>query len=148
MSSLAIRDNALDPSRLTQHLVDSHCGGFVSFEGWVRNHNEGKAVVRLEYEVYTPIAVSEGEQIIAEAMDRFAIGRAYCEHREGELALGDLAVWVGVAAAHRGPAFDACQYIIDNVKTRLPIWKKEHYENGDSGWVNCEGCAAHGHAHG
>ena len=63
-------------------------------------------------------------------------------HRVGSLALGDVAVWVGVSAAHRDEAFRACRYIIDEVKHRLPIWKKEHYENGDSGWVNCERCAA------
>jgi molybdopterin synthase catalytic subunit len=63
-------------------------------------------------------------------------------HRIGALAVGELAVWVGVSAAHRDEAFRACRYIIDEVKHRLPIWKKEHYLNGDSGWVNCERCAA------
>ncbi len=58
-----------------------------------------------------------------------------------------MAVWVGVSAAHRGEAFDACRFIIDEVKHRVPIWKKEHYRNGDSGWVNCERCAAAPHAH-
>ncbi|MEM1262169.1 MAG: molybdenum cofactor biosynthesis protein MoaE [Pseudomonadota bacterium] len=148
MSAVCIAATPIDGQALTQALRDPYCGGFVSFEGWVRNHNEGERVLRLEYEVYTPIAVSEGEKIIAEAKQRFAIDGARCVHREGMLALGDMAVWVGVTAAHRGPAFDACQYIIDNVKTRLPIWKKESYENGDSGWVNCEQPAAHGHAHG
>jgi len=62
-------------------------------------------------------------------------------HRIGVLAVGELAVWVGVSAAHRDEAFRACRYIIDEVKHRLPIWKKEHYLNGDSGWVNCERCA-------
>jgi molybdopterin synthase catalytic subunit len=68
------------------------------------------------------------------------------------LSLGEMAVWVGVSSAHRGEAFDACRFIIDEVKHRVPIWKKEHYKNGDSGWVNCERCAAapqhsHGDAH-
>jgi molybdopterin synthase catalytic subunit len=66
-------------------------------------------------------------------------------HREGTLELGECAVWVGVTAAHRDEAFAACRYIIDEVKVRLPIWKKEYYVNGDSGWVNCERCAAHAH---
>jgi hypothetical protein len=65
-----------------------------------------------------------------------------CIHRVGELALTDMAVWVGVSSVHRGEAFDACRFIIDEVKHRVPIWKKEHYLNGDSGWVNCERCAA------
>jgi molybdopterin synthase catalytic subunit len=73
-------------------------------------------------------------------------------HRLGDLGIGDVAVWVGVSAAHRDEAFRACRYIIDEVKHRVPIWKKEHYVNGDSGWVNCERCAAsathtHDHAH-
>jgi molybdopterin synthase catalytic subunit/adenylyltransferase/sulfurtransferase len=63
-------------------------------------------------------------------------------HRIGALQVGELAVWVGVSAAHRDEAFRACRYIIDEVKHRLPIWKKEHYLNGDSGWVNCERCAS------
>ncbi|MEO0997819.1 MAG: molybdenum cofactor biosynthesis protein MoaE [Pseudomonadota bacterium] len=143
---MAIQGAALDTVALDKGMADVRCGGYVSFEGWVRNHNDGREVRELEYEVYEPIAVKEGERIIAEAMERFAIGAARCEHREGRLALGDCAVWVGVAAAHRGAAFDACRYIIDNVKVRLPIWKKEHYVDGDSGWVNCENCAHAGAA--
>jgi molybdopterin synthase catalytic subunit len=72
-----------------------------------------------------------------------------CIHRVGSLDLGDMAVWVGVSSAHRAEAFDACRYIIDEVKHRLPIWKKEHYRSGNSGWVNCERCAVesqHTHA--
>ena len=91
----------------------------------------------------------EGERIIAEAIARFGVAHAACVHRVGALAVGELAVWVGVSAAHRDEAFRACRYIIDEVKHRLPIWKKEHYLNGDSGWVNCERCAAPAaHAHG
>jgi molybdopterin synthase catalytic subunit len=63
-------------------------------------------------------------------------------HRVGALDVRDMAVWVGVSAVHRGEAFEACRFIIDAVKHRVPIWKKEHYRNGDSGWVNCERCAA------
>lgn len=120
-------------------------GGYASFEGWVRDHNEGKVVSRLEYEAYSLLAVKEGERIIAEARKRFGIHSAACVHRIGMLDIGDLAVWVGVSAAHRGEAFDACRYIIDEVKTRVPIWKKEYYTDGDSGWVNCEHCASHAH---
>ena len=69
---------------------------------------------------------------------------AACEHRLGDLAVGEVAVWVGVSAPHRDEAFRAARYIIDEVKHRLPIWKKEHYVNGDSGWVNCQRCAAPG----
>ena len=91
----------------------------------------------LEYEAHRSIAESEGEKIIAEARERFAITAAQCEHRVGKLAIGDCAVWVGVTAPHRGAAFDACRYVIDETKARVPIWKKEHYRDGQSGWVNC-----------
>src|SRR5262245_30139370 len=95
---------------------------------------------------------------MAEAVERFGIEHASCVHRLGNLAIGDMAVWVGASARHRHEAFLACRYIIDEVKHRVPIWKKEHYANGDSGWVNCERCAApsahtehehhhHGHEH-
>ena len=113
------------------------------FEGLVRNHNEGHAASRhLEYEAFEPLAVKEGERIIAEAIAAFGVEHAACVHRVGDLAIGDMAVWVGVSARHRDEAFRACRYIIDEVKHRVPIWKKEHYVNGDSGWVNCERCAA------
>lgn len=143
---MKVRAVPIEPAVLSRKLANVHCGGFVTFEGWVRDHNEGRKVEALEYEVYTPIAESEGAVILAEAKERFEITEAWVEHREGRLALEDCAVWVGVAAAHRGAAFDACRYIIDNVKVRLPIWKKEFYVDGDSGWVNCEACAEHNHA--
>jgi adenylyltransferase/sulfurtransferase len=84
---------------------------------------------------------------MAEAAQRFGVTQALCVHRVGDLQLGDIAVWVGVAAAHRDEAFKACRFIIDEVKHRVPIWKKEHYVSGDSGWVNCERCATHAHDH-
>lgn len=117
------------------------------FEGWVRNENEGRAVRRLEYEVYEPLAIVEGEKVLQEAKDQFPHIDALCVHRSGLLEIGDCAVWVGVSAAHRDEAFKACRYIIDEIKTRLPIWKKEHYVDGDSGWVNCERCANVTHQH-
>ena len=104
----------------------------------MRNENEKRGVTRLEYEGYEAVAVKEGEAVLREALAKFAILRAECAHRVGTLEIGDVAVWVGVSAAHRGAAFDACRYIIDEIKLRLPIWKKEHYREGDSGWVNCQ----------
>ena len=135
----------LDVAALTLELRDDACGGFATFEGWVRNHNEGLAVTRLEYEAFTELAQKEGDRIVAEAVERFGVARARCAHRLGSLAIGDIAVWVGVSAAHRDEAFRACRYVIDEVKHRVPIWKKETYVNGDSGWVNCERCATHAH---
>jgi len=148
-------DAPLDPLALRNELTDPACGGYASFEGWVRDHNEGQRVTRLEYEAFAPLAVQEGERVLAEAIERFGVEHAACVHRIGDLAIGDMAVWVGVSSRHRHEAFLACRYIIDEVKHRLPIWKKEHYESGHSGWVNCERCAvparddahAHDHAH-
>lgn len=138
MSRFAFSREPLQPAELARALTDESCGALVTFEGWVRNHSDGKPVDRLDYEAYEPLAEKEGERIVAEALTRFAIGGARCVHRVGALALGDLAVWVGVSSAHRGDAFAACRYIIDEVKARVPIWKKEFYAGGDSGWVNCE----------
>lgn len=142
MSAFRFSHGALDPQQLRCELTDPSCGGYAAFEGWVRDHNEGERVRHLEYEAFEALAVREGERILAEALSRFGVTRAACAHRLGDLAVGELAVWVGVSAAHRDEAFRACRYIIDEVKHRLPIWKKEHYLNGDSGWVNCERCAA------
>jgi sulfur-carrier protein adenylyltransferase/sulfurtransferase len=135
----------IDTTLQREALADRACGGYASFEGWVRNHNEGQRVTHLEYEAFEPLAIKEGERILAEALERFGVEHAACLHRAGDLAIGEMAVWVGVSARHRDEAFLACRYIIDEVKHRLPIWKKEHYENGDSGWVNCERCAAAPH---
>lgn len=137
----ALSATPLDPAALRTTVRNVRAGGFAAFEGWVRNHNEGRTVERLEYEAYEVVCLAEGRAIIAEAIERFGLLEARCVHRVGELDLEDMAVWVGVSAAHRGEAFDACRYIIDSVKHRLPIWKKEHYTDGCSGWVNCERCA-------
>jgi molybdopterin/thiamine biosynthesis adenylyltransferase/molybdopterin synthase catalytic subunit/rhodanese-related sulfurtransferase len=142
MNTFRFSHEPLDPAALADALRDPACGGYASFEGWVRNHNAGLNVNRLEYEAFEPLAMKEAERIMAEAVERFGIEHAACVHRVGSLAIGDLAVWVGASARHRHEAFLACRYIIDEVKHRVPIWKKEHYENGDSGWVNCERCAA------
>ncbi len=144
--------SAIDTLAARLELKDPGAGGYVSFEGWVRDFNEGEQVLRLEYEAFQELALKEGERVLAEAMQRFPVKHVLCIHRVGELELTDMAVWVGVSAVHRGEAFDACRYIIDEVKHRVPIWKKEHYRNGNSGWVNCEHCAAaplqaHEHAH-
>ena len=135
--SFEITASPIDPEALKSALAADDAGACVTFEGWVRDHNEGEAVVALEYEAHAAISEQEGSAIVGEARERFAIGSARCVHRVGKLAIGDCAVWVGVSAAHRGAAFDACRYIIDETKRRVPIWKKEHYRDGHSGWVNC-----------
>ncbi len=138
MSRFAISAQAFDVTALREGLLATRAGAFASFEGWVRDHSEGRPVDGLFYEAYTTLAEAEGDRILAEARTRFAIVDAACVHRTGELALGELAVWVGVSAAHRGAAFDACRWIIDEVKSRVPIWKRERYVGGETGWLHPE----------
>lgn len=138
MTGFAFSRDPVDPGAYRSRVSDPVAGAYASFEGWVRNHNDGRPVRELEYEAYEALGTKEGERIVAEAVARFPIARACCVHRLGRLEIGDLAVWVGVTAAHRDAAFAACRYIIDEVKARVPIWKKEHYAEGDSGWINCE----------
>ena len=138
-----ISSEPLDCARLRTTLANVSAGACATFEGWVRNRNEGEAVRSLEYEAYTPLAEKEGALILAEAREKFAIAGAACVHRVGHLQLGDVAIWVGVVAEHRGAAFDACRYIIDEAKARLPIWKKEHYASGETAWINCASRGQH-----
>jgi molybdopterin synthase catalytic subunit len=147
MKNFELTDTPLDAESLKHRLRNPQAGGFVSFEGWVRNENEGRVVHKLEYEAYAAMAEKEGRRIVSDAVERFGLSAAACVHRVGSLQIGEMAVWVGASSPHRGEAFEACRFIIDQIKVRLPIWKKEHYQDGDSGWVNCERCAEHGHAH-
>lgn len=132
----ALLDTTLDPVRLREQLQHDRAGAFACFEGWVRDHNDGRAVLGLRYEAYRGMAEREGARVVEEARARFDICDAHCVHRVGDLAIGDMAVWVGVSAAHRGAAFDACRYIIDTIKDRVPIWKHERYADGDAGWLH------------
>ena len=137
-----LTDLPIDPKEMRAGLDDRRSGALATFEGWVRDHNEGKQVIALEYQAYAELAAKEGELILAEAVARFDVHAARCVHRTGALVIGDTAVWVGVTASHRADAFDACQYIIDEIKRRVPIWKREQYADGSVEWVNC----AHGSA--
>ena len=137
MSGFELATEAVDLNRLREALEHPGSGGFCSFEGWVRNSNEGRQVSGLQYEAYAELAVAEGQRVIDEAIARYGVRAARCVHRTGDLRVGDLAVWIGVSAAHRDEAFKACRYIIDEIKHRLPIWKKEHYLDGDTAWVAC-----------
>ena len=148
MSDFLITREAIDVQAFRDKLLDRSCGAYVQFEGWVRDHNEGQPVLRLEYEVYEPLAEKEGQKIIEEARQRFGIENALAIHRGGLMELSEAAVVVGVSSPHRGEAFDACRYIIDQAKVRLPIWKKEYYASGKTEWVNCQRCASHGTGHG
>jgi molybdopterin synthase catalytic subunit len=136
MRKFSIAENAIDAEALKKILMHDQAGAFICFEGWVRNHHKGQAVNALSYQAYASLAVAEGEKILDEARERFEIIDAICVHRTGDLSIGDCAVWVGVTAAHRDAAFAACRYVIDEVKQRVPIWKKERYSDGHSDWLH------------
>jgi molybdopterin synthase catalytic subunit len=131
---------------LRQAASHAHAGAVVVFEGTVRNHHEGREVLRLEYEGHAPVAEKEGRRIVEEAVKRFGLDHAQAVHRVGRLEIEESAVIVVVSSPHRAEAFDACRFIIDEIKHRLPIWKKEIYADGTSAWVGCEGCRQ-GHQH-
>ncbi len=117
-------------------MADARVGGYAGFEGLVRNNNDGRKVHGLHYEAHAKLAETEGDRIIDEALAKFEIIDGRCVHRIGDLAIGELAVWVGVTAPHRDAAFDACRFIIDEVKSRVPIWKHERYVDGEVTWLH------------
>lgn len=128
---------------LCKTLKDDRAGALVTFEGWVRDHNEGKKVKSLEYQIYHELALKEGARILEEAKEKFNLHDIKCVHREGHLALGEMAIWIGATASHRDAAFKATRFVIDEIKHRLPVWKKEHYLAHDAEWVFCR----HHHHH-
>jgi len=136
-----LSEEIIQPASLRDAVRCDTSGGYASFEGWVRNHHEGKAVSSLEYSAYTELAEKEGQRIMELAMEKFAINHARCQHRVGHLQIGDIAVVIAVSSAHRDAAFQACRFIIDEVKQRVPIWKKEHYTDQTEAWPSCAGCS-------
>jgi adenylyltransferase/sulfurtransferase len=135
----------INRQQLIGNLQNEKAGAIVFFEGWVRNHNEGKQVSSLEYQVYEELAVKEGQKILKEAKHLFNLHEITCSHRYGHLNLGDTAVIVAATASHRDDAFKASRYVIDEIKLRLPIWKKEHYVSHDAEWVFCKDHHTHVH---
>jgi molybdopterin synthase catalytic subunit len=110
-------------------------GGIALFLGTVRDHDAGREVTRLEYSAYGEMAEAECERIVGEAVARWPARVAVC-HRIGTLAIGEIAVGVVAAASHRAEAFDACRYVIEELKRRVPIWKLETYVDGTEAWVD------------
>ena len=129
-----LSDVPLDPAELSAGVAAQEQGAVVSFVGLVRDHHGGRRVARLEYSAYGPMAEAECARIVAEAESRWPV-RIALEHRIGALEIGDAAVAVAAGAAHRDEAFAACRYAIEEVKRRVPIWKKEFYADGSVEWV-------------
>ena len=134
MAGFRISASTIDVAALRAEMLAHGAGAYASFEGWVRDHSQGRAVLGLGYEAYGALAQAEGDKVLAEARAKFVILDVACVHRVGNLAVGDLAVWVGVSAAHRDAAFAACRFVIDELKARVPIWKRERYEDGEAVW--------------
>lgn len=110
-------------------------GALLFFQGRVRRTNRGRAVSRLEYEAYGEMAERELSAICREALEQFDVGSIAAAHRVGDLALGEVSVAIAVTSAHRDDGYRASRWIIETIKVRLPIWKHEHYEDGESHWV-------------
>lgn len=120
-------------------------GGIAIFLGLVRDHHQGKGVLGLDYSAYGPMAELETEKIIREATGHWPQASVAVQHRIGALTVGDVAVAIVAAAAHRGEAFDACRYVIEELKKRVPVWKREMYVDGTVEWVDpTAGAQSHG----
>ena len=132
----------IDTAALAARLAAPEAGAAVIFEGRVRNHHLGRPVTRLEYEAFDELAQAEGEAIVAETERLYPGTHVLCIHRTGTLQIGEAAVWIGVTSAHRQAGFAACRHVIEDLKRRLPVWKKEHHPDGAAEWVNCTAEAA------
>lgn len=125
----------IDIAALSVLVGESAYGAVVTFAGVVRDHHQGRAVDRLEYSAYPEMAESVAGEILEEAERRWPV-RIALRHRTGVLAIGDVAVAVVAGGAHRAEAFEACRWVIEEVKARLPVWKREHYADGSVAWVD------------
>ncbi len=145
---------AIDPAEGIAAVSDPGFGGIDVFIGKVRDLNQGRAVHGITYDLFEPLVLNEFQRLAAEVEAAFGPRvKLYVAHARGRLAVGEVAVVVAAGSPHRDEAFRACRQLIEAVKHRCPIWKQEHYEDGDSQWsegcalCHGEGDAAHGHDH-
>ncbi|MEI6233442.1 MAG: molybdenum cofactor biosynthesis protein MoaE [Planctomycetota bacterium] len=130
----------LDAPAIERLAADPSAGAVVSFIGVTRNHHLGRGVLGLEYEALESLARKMLEKLRSDAMQRFGLVRAVIHHRLGRVDIGEASVVIAVSAAHRGAAFDGCRFLIDDLKTTVPIWKKEFYADGSAPeWVGPDG---------
>ena len=125
----------IDVTRLAAHVAGVGRGAQVSFAGTVRNHQDGREVSQLHYTAYGPMAEAQCRTIVDEAEARWPVS-VVLQHRVGTLAIGDAAVVVVAAGDHREEAFAACRFVMEEVKRRVPIWKRERYADGTEAWVD------------
>ena len=128
-------EGPIEVERLLAAAARPDCGAVVLFLGTTRDHHGGREVVRLEYEAYRPMALAALERTERDTVERHAVASCRIVHRLGEVLPAEASIAVVVAAAHRSAAFDATRWAMDQVKSKAPIWKKEHYANGGAGWV-------------
>jgi molybdopterin synthase catalytic subunit len=133
---VGVVDRPISAAELAVDLVGDSHGATLMFEGTVRNRNRGRPVVRLHYEAYESMAEETLHAIAAEATDRFRVGAVAVLHRTGSLEIGDVSVAITVASEHRADAFEATRYVIEQVKLRLPVWKREEYADGSTAWLD------------
>jgi molybdopterin synthase catalytic subunit/molybdopterin converting factor small subunit len=135
----AVVDRPLSPDDIATRVDDPGAGGVVIFSGVVRNQTDGRPVKFLEYEAHAPMAEAKMREIGAAIRARWSgVKRVAMLHRIGRLEIGESSVLIAVSAAHRGEAFEACRYAIDTLKRTVPVWKKEHFEDGEV-WVGLQG---------
>ena len=144
---VALVNRALDPGALLREVSAPANGAAILFVGTVRELNEGREVTGIDYSAYVAMAQRELEAIAAEAAARFATPHVVIEHRLGTLAVGDASVAMAVAHPRRGAAYDASRFVIEELKRRVPIWKREHYVDGTREWVDPTGRPAPSEAH-
>ena len=134
MIDIQLKDTTLNPQDCIDYVASSSAGGSTVFIGTVRNQTKGKRVLRLEFESYAPMAISEMRKIAEQATEKWSAEKISIHHRVGVLDIGEIAVIIAVATPHRKAAFEACEYCIDTLKETVPIWKKEFFEDGEV-WV-------------
>jgi molybdopterin synthase catalytic subunit len=132
---ICITSEPIDFCKILKDMMDRSSGGTALFLGTVRDHNESKAVLKLHYEIYKEMAEKNLAKIEFEVKTKWKINKFVAIHRTGELRVGDVSVAVAASAEHRNQAFEACRYGIDQIKTKVPIWKKEIYKNA-AHWVD------------
>ncbi len=130
-----VTHDPLDPSEVMRRVGAPGDGAVVLFVGTVRDHADGRPVTRMEYEGYREMAESVLREIATEAAEIAASDRVAVVHRLGSLEIGEASVVIAVSSAHRGQAYAASRHVIEEIKKRLPVWKKEHYADGPSRWV-------------
>ena len=136
---VALEEEVLDMNKVTSFLYDAKAGGVDIFAGttrqWTNKEGEEKETVELSYECYPPMALKEMRALLQEAVERWPVVKACLIHRLGVVPVGEASVIIGVSTPHRVAAFEACRYLIDRLKIQVPIWKKEHYADGETEWV-------------